>query len=132
MDKIQNGEYIKSKYDPSNNYLRCVSENALFGYDIYENNSRFSFNSNTDDTFQVDSYEKVDGVFTWRSTPIKLKKDGSITVQSGSNKKLAFYGATPITRPSVNGYASDLASAISLVNDLKIALRNLGLITDTN
>lgn len=51
-------------------------------------------------------------------------------IGTGSSQKLAFYGSTPIVRPSATSAdATDLASAIALVNDLKAKLIALGLIS---
>jgi hypothetical protein len=46
-----------------------------------------------------------------------------------ANQKLAFYGATPIVRPtSTPAAATDLATALTLVNDIRVKLLALGLI----
>lgn len=50
------------------------------------------------------------------------------TLISGlSNGRLGFYGATPVARQSVAPAATDEATAITLVNDLRTILINLGL-----
>lgn len=50
-------------------------------------------------------------------------------IGTATNQKLAFYNATPIVQPSATpANATDLATAITLVNDLKAKLVSLGLI----
>lgn len=54
--------------------------------------------------------------------------EGACLGQS-STDKIAFYGATPIVRPSSIADATDSATAITKVNAVISALEALGLIT---
>ena len=50
-------------------------------------------------------------------------------IGTATNQKLGFYNATPVVRPSATpANATDLATALTLVNDLKSKLITLGLI----
>lgn len=47
----------------------------------------------------------------------------------GTAGNLGFYGKAPIAKQTVSGTAFDLASTMALVNNLKTAIKNLGLIS---
>jgi hypothetical protein len=53
--------------------------------------------------------------------------DGNCYGQS-STDKIAFYGATPVTRPAAIADATDAATAITRINLVITALETLGLI----
>lgn len=60
--------------------------------------------------------------------------DDGAQVASASTKKLGFYGATPVTRPSVTWPNTGTATTTlneTKVNRLMVALVNLGLIVTT-
>jgi len=65
--------------------------------------------------FQVGVAHTVGG-----QTAMTLDSDGSVA-------KLGFYGVTPVARAALAADATDLATAITLVNDLKAKLVALGL-----
>lgn len=65
------------------------------------------------------------GVFTISTNSFT---EYGICFQSSPSKKLAFYGATPVTQPSAITDATDAASAITQLNSLLAKLRTLGLI----
>lgn len=61
---------------------------------------------------------------------ISLPSVSGTRLATSSGQKLAFYGATPIVRPSATpANATDLATALTLINDLKTKLIALGLIS---
>ncbi|PVE94980.1 hypothetical protein DC434_13730 [Microbacterium sp. TPD7012] len=62
---------------------------------------------------------------------VNLTAGGAAGTKIGANagQKLGFFGATPVTQPAAPpANASDLASTITLVNDLRTKLRTLGLL----
>lgn len=64
-----------------------------------------------------------------RGHTVSLTIGGNPYLKVGTNQSVGFNGATPITRPVLPAAATDLASAISLVNAIRSALINYGLAT---
>lgn len=92
---------------------------------------RHSFFANAVERFRVDTTE----VRSYRDLAmddgrnIKLGTTTGTKIGNGATEKLAFYGATPIVRPaSTPAAATDLATALTLVNDLRTKLLALGII----
>lgn len=56
-----------------------------------------------------------------------LQANGSTLIQ-GDTTGLGFFGATPVARPAVAVAATDLPSVITLANDIRTGLINLGLV----
>ena len=54
------------------------------------------------------------------------RPDG-VCIGVSSSEKVAVYGATPVAQQSTAATATDLATALTLVNALKTALDNFGL-----
>lgn len=125
--KIQNGNFIRDNISPSNDYVKCISENSRFGYDIYSSNSIFQISSNKDDTFKIDSFKKENGSYAWKATPLLVNNEGDVKL-GRYNTKIGFYNANPIVCQTITSDATDLTSVITLANDLKSKLINLGLI----
>lgn len=125
--KIQNGNFIRDNISPSNDYVKCTSEDSRFGYDIYSSNSIFQISSNKDDTFKIDSFKKENGSYVWKGTPLLVNNEGDVKL-GRYNTKIGFYNANPIVCQTISSDATDLASVITLTNDLKSKLINLGLI----
>jgi hypothetical protein len=68
------------------------------------------------------------GMYLADSVDISLGQGTGTRIGVGATQKLAFYGNTPIVqRPSTAPQATDLASAIALVNELRADLRAYGL-----
>lgn len=71
-------------------------------------------------------------IFNYHSTrghSASLGANGVSLLTQTSNLYLGFNGATPIAKPALPAAATDLASAISLVNAIRSALINYGLAT---
>ena len=86
-------------------------------------------------TLSTDTYFAMGG-FTLNSTltmnngaHIALGTSTGTRIGTGINQKLGFYNATPIVQPaSTPAAATDLATALTLVNDLRTKLLALGLV----
>ena len=61
---------------------------------------------------------------------ISLPSVNGTKIGTAAAQKLGFYGATPTTQPTATpANATDLATALTLINDLKAKLIALGLIS---
>jgi hypothetical protein len=52
-----------------------------------------------------------------------------VLARSGSTDQLGFFGATPVSKQTVSAAATDAATTQTLVNSLRTALINLGLVS---
>ena len=59
----------------------------------------------------------------------RVTQDGSVYIGGGNTNKLSFFDNIPISRPTAPPDATDLASAITLVNSLKKSLKDYGLLS---
>ena len=108
-----------------NNYIPKV--------DFYDdNNDIFSLTLNNH-RFKLDFYKN----HTYSNSPIEITggKDNDGSIKANNNyslelacRKLSFFDGTPYQKQTANNDATDLNSAISLVNNLKKILKNYGLI----
>jgi hypothetical protein len=65
---------------------------------------------------------------TWNGAPVKIQPGNTGNVEiAASGGKVGFLGATPVVRQTAAAAATDLASAITLVNDLRADLISFGL-----
>jgi len=86
---------------------------------------RVTMRSGTQDmgTFDAAGFKPQDGF------PIIFGSTNGSQIGSSGTQKLAFYGATPVIRPTgTPAVATDLATALTLLNDVRAKLITLGLI----
>jgi hypothetical protein len=80
------------------------------------------------DNVDIGDNSKIDVINVRGQESARLYAGGSLIVHAETGDELAFYGATPVTKPEVTGSASSNAALASLLT----ALENLGLITDSS
>lgn len=93
-----------------------------FGEDN-EEDIKYRLGTETDGSLRLYMYQN--GTMLQNGNPLQINKDIGMIV--GKNK-LGFFGKTPVAKETAKANATDLNSAIALVNDLKFILKNLGLI----
>jgi len=64
-----------------------------------------------------------------RTHTVALTINGVPHLKIGANLSVGFNGATPITKPALGGAATDLATALALLNTIRQQLINYGLAT---
>lgn len=130
---LTNKEQTIGGYDLLNNasiknYIQPAGEQSRLGYDVFSENSQFQIFSNNDDKLRISCFTKnQNNGYDWNATPVNIFNNGDLQFGK-SDKKMGFYGATPITKPLADGVATDLSSTMDVVNKIANALGSLGLI----
>lgn len=130
---LTNREQTIGAYDLLNNttiknYIQPAGEQSRLGYDVYSENSLFQLYSNKDDRLRIATFVKnQNNGWDWTATPVNISNNGDLQFGK-SDKKMGFFGATPITKPLIDGKATDLNSTMDVVNKIANALGSLGLI----
>jgi hypothetical protein len=107
--------FIRKIISSSRETLSFRNENQ--GYDI----SLF----NNDNSLKIDSYSGSNGNLTYQATPFRISGDKVVT--GSTTSQIAFYGGGTVAKQTLTSNASDLETAISLVNDIKAKLIALNL-----
>lgn len=89
----------------------------------YSDDVRYELLGKQADGFQLDIYKG----YTWVNSPFSVSSGGSIRL-GASGKKVGFFGGNGITKQTSIADATDLESAIALINNLKSILIAYGLI----
>ena len=130
--KINGVEYFHSRKMLSKNnkinYFNLADESGRMGIDIFSNKSQFQVYSNNNDEIKIDTFNKnANGAFQWTGTPLKIKNNGDIHL-GRHNTKIGFFDVEGINRIQAPTAASDLATVVTLANELRQILINYGLL----
>lgn len=93
----------------------------LFG-EKSETSNTYKLYKENDNSFRIQNMKN--GELIPNGNVFQINTDNGIIV---GTTKLGFYGKTPTTKETLTANATDLSSAIALVNDIKTKLQNLGL-----
>lgn len=136
------GTLTSNQIAPAADSTYTLGTSSLYWKETYTDklflNSTATLDGSTAGTVSVSgilkliSHFQINGFNTMtigQGTNIVLDTTTGTKIGTATNQKLGFYNATPVVQPSATpANATDLATALTLVNDLKSKLVTLGLI----
>jgi len=91
------------------------------------NNADFGIVFNTDNNFSFGAGIEMNNQSISNLSSLVTDTTNGTRIATASTQKLGFFGATPVTQPTVAAAASDLNTVITLANSLRTLVRDLGL-----